>query len=127
MPDAGWISISPGAHRLMLAIGMLFRAKWLVDPILGGVGVALVSLVARGLYGPKTARIAAVLWALSSWVMFMSASYMNHVTATTLALACWALVWAPRPMPRPPPLAAAGCCLAAVAATRPLDAVAAGL
>src|SRR5258705_11230608 len=52
---------------------------------------------------------------------------MNHVTATTCAWACWALVWAPRPMPRHLHLAAAGCCLAAVAATRPLDAVAAGL
>ena len=127
--DAGWVSIYPPGHPLMLAIGMVFRAEWLVDPILGGLGVVLVYLVAKGLYGPKTARIAAVLWALSSWVMFMSASYMNHVTATTLALACWAFVWAPR-SPRGPRrwhLVAAGLCLAAVAATRPLDAVAAGL
>jgi len=43
-----------------------------VDPLLGGLGVALVYLVAKGLYGPKTARIAALLWVLSSWVMFMS-------------------------------------------------------
>jgi hypothetical protein len=125
--DAGWVSLYPPGHPLMLAVGMLFRVEWLVTPVLGGVGVALVYLVARGLYGPKTGRIAAFLWAVSSWVMFMSASYMNHVTATTLALACWALLWAPRPSPRRLHLVAAGVCLAAVAATRPLDAVAAGL
>lgn len=125
--DAGWVSIYPPGHPLMLAVGMLFGAEWLVDPILGGLGVALVYLVARGLYGPKTARVAAILWALSSWVMFMSASYMNHVTATTLALGCWAFVWGPPHGPRRWHLAAAGLCLAVVAATRPLDAVAAGL
>jgi hypothetical protein len=125
--NAGWASLYPPAHPLMLALGMVFRAEWLVPPVLGGGSVALVYLVAKGLYGPKTGRIAALLWAISSWVMFMSASYMNHVTATTLALACWALVWAPRPSPRPLHLVAAGLCLAAVAATRPLDAAAAGL
>ncbi len=125
--DAGWASLYPPMHPLVLALGMVFRAEWLVTPVLGGAGVALVYLVAKGLYGPKTARTAAFLWAISSWVMFMSASYMNHVTAVTFALACWALVWAPRPSPRPGHLVAAGLCLAAVAATRPLDAVAAGV
>jgi hypothetical protein len=125
--DAGWASQYPPAHPLVLAVGMVFHAEWLVTPVLGGAGVALVYLVAKGLYGPKTARTAAVLWAVSSWVMFMSASYMNHVTAVTLALACWALVWAPRPSARPLHFAAGGLCLAAAAATRPLDAVAAGL
>jgi len=125
--DAGWVSLYPPVHPGMLALGMLFRAEWLVPPVLGGAGVALVYLMAKGLYGPKTARIAAVLWALSSWVLFMSATYMNHGTAVTFALACWALTWAPRPSPRPLHLVAAGLCLGAVAATRPLDAVAAGL
>lgn len=125
--DAGWASLYPPVHALLLAFGMVFRVEWLVPPVLGGVSVALVYLVAKGLYGPKTARLGALLWALSSWVMFMSASYMNHVTAVTLALACWALVWAPRPAPRSWHLVGAGVCLAAVAATRPLDAVAAGL
>ena len=125
--NAGWASLYPPVHPLVLALGMVLRAEWLVTPVLGGLGVGLVYLVAKGLYGPKTARIAALLWALSSWVMFMSASYMNHVTAVTFALACWAFVWAPRPFPRPLHVAAAGLCLAAVAATRPLDAVAAGL
>ena len=125
--EGGWVSLYPPVHPFMLALGMLIRAEWLVPPILGGIGVALVYLVARGLYGPKTARIAAVLWALSSWVMFMSATYMNHVTAVTFALACWALIWAPRPSPGRWHLVLAGLCLGAVATTRPLDAVAAGL
>lgn len=124
--DAGWVSLYPPGHPLMLALGLLLDAEWLVNPILGGVSVVLVYFTARGLYGTGTARVAAVLWAVSAWVMFMSATYMNHVTATTLALACWALVWGPRKQ-RPAYLVAAGCCLVGVAATRPLEGVAAGL
>ncbi|HEV8305571.1 MAG TPA: glycosyltransferase family 39 protein [Gemmatimonadales bacterium] len=124
--QAGWVSLYPPAHEALLAVGLLLHAETLVNPVLGGVGVVLVYLVARGLYGTATARVAAILWAVSSWVMFMSATYMNHVTATTFALACWALLWAPRP-PRAVHLAAAGFCLVGVAAARPLDGVAAGL
>ncbi|MGH7605887.1 MAG: glycosyltransferase family 39 protein, partial [Gemmatimonadales bacterium] len=123
---AGWASLYPPGHPAILAAAMLVGAEWLVNPLLGGIGVPLVYLAARGLYGAPTARVAAVLWAVSAWVMFMSGTYMNHVTATTLALAGWALVWAPRKR-RPIHLIAAGFCFAAVTATRPLDGVAAAL
>jgi hypothetical protein len=124
--EAGWVSLYPPVHEALLAVGLLLHAETLVNPVLGGVSVVLVYLTARGLYGNATARVAAILWAISAWVMFMSATYMNHVTAATLALACWALLWAPRAR-RVGHLVAAGFCLVGVAATRPLDAVAAGL
>jgi 4-amino-4-deoxy-L-arabinose transferase-like glycosyltransferase len=97
-----------------------------VNPLLGGLGVVLVFFLARGLYGPRTAIYAVVLSATSAWVLFMSASYMNHVGAMTLALLSWALIWGPR-RSRPVHLVAAGTALAAAAATRPLDAVAAAV
>jgi hypothetical protein len=97
-----------------------------VNPVLGGVGVVLVFLLARGLYGVRTALAAAFLWAASAWVLFMSATYMNHVGATTCALAAWALLWAPR-RPRTWHWLGAGFFLAACAATRPLDGVAAAI
>ena len=125
--DAGWVSIYPPGHPLALAVGMLFGAEWIVDPLLGGLCVVLIYTVTKGLYGPKAARLAAFLWAASSWVLFMSASYMNHVTATTLALLTWAFVWGRHHGPTRSDLVMAGVCLAAVAATRPLDAVAAGV
>jgi hypothetical protein len=85
-----------------------------------------VFVLARGLYGPKVGLVAAFLWAAAAWVLFMSATYMNHVGATTLALGAWAVLWGPRRIGTLH-LAAAGLLLAATAATRPLDGVAATL
>ena len=123
---AGWVSQFPPGESVLLALGWLIGAEWLVNPVLGGVSVALVYWLARGLYGPKTAGVAAFLWAASAWVMFMSATYMNHVAAATLALCAWAFVWGAR-QPGVAHLLGAGCSLAALAATRPLDAVAAAM
>ena len=123
---AGWVSQYPPGHTLILALGLLARAEWLINPLQAGLSLILVYLVARGLYGRRTALAAAVLWALSAWVMFMSGTYMNHVTATSLTLAAAALVVAPRRV-NARHAVAAGLVLAACAATRPLDAVAAAV
>ncbi len=122
----GWTAQFPPGHSALLAIGLLTRTEWLINPVLAGVGTVLVFLVARGLYGPATGRVAAFLWATSAWVIFMSGTYQNHVTATTLALAAWAAVFGPK-HPRAWHLVLAGLALAAAGATRPLDAVAAGV
>lgn len=122
--EAGWVSQYPPAQSALLAVGSLFSAEWLVNPVLGAIGVVLVYVVARGLFEPATAVVAAVLWAVSAWVLFMSATYMNHVAAVTFALAAWALVLGTRE-PRRWHFVAAGCCLASAAMARPLDALAA--
>ena len=124
--DAGWISQYPPGHTALLAIGLLAGAEWLVDPVLGGLGTVFVFLTARGLYGRRVARAAAFLWAVSAWVMFMSASYMNHVGAVTLALLGWALVWGPRQL-KWYHLIGAGLALACATAARPLDGLAAAV
>lgn len=121
--EAGWVSQFPPAHAVALAVGMLFRAEWLVNPVLGGASVVLIFLVARGMFGAATARVAAALWAVSAWVLFMSATYMNHALAVALVLGGWACVWAPGGR-RTARFVAAGVLLGAAAATRPLDAVA---
>jgi hypothetical protein len=124
--DAGWSSQYPPGQALLLSVGLLLRAEWLVNPILGGISTILVFAIARGLYGLRTALAAAFLWAASSWVLFMSATYMNHVGAAFLAVSAWALIWAPRETGRWHGLGA-GLLLAATAVTRPLDGIAAGI
>jgi len=123
---AGWISQYPPGHTVLLTMGLLARAEWLVNPLQAGLSLVLVYWVTRGLYGRRTALAAATLWAVSAWVMFMSGTYLNHVTAVTLTLAALAAVIAPR-RTGPMHAAAAGLALAACAATRPLDAVAAAV
>jgi hypothetical protein len=120
---AGWVSQFPPGHSVALAMGTLVGAEWLVNPLLGGASVPLVYLVARGLYDRSTARLTAFLWATCAWVLFMSATFMNHALAVTLLLGAWACVWAPGAATRWR-WVLAGLLLAAAAATRPLDAVA---
>lgn len=122
----GWVSQYPPGHPALLAVGLLAGAEWAVNPVLGGVSAALVYLVGRGMYGPKTGMIAAVLWVMSSWVVFMSGTYQSHVSAAAFTLAAWALVMAPRP-PRTWHYLLGGAALGCVAAIRPLDAVAAAI
>ncbi len=124
--DAGWVSQYPPGHTVLLAIGLLFGAEWLVNPLQAGVSLGLVYVVARGLYGWRTGVAAAALWALSAWVLFMSGTYLSHVSAVTLSLAAWALLFGPRDARRVHFLAA-GFALAWCAATRPLDAVGAAV
>lgn len=126
MTEAGWVSQYPPGQSLLLALGFLVGAEWLINPVLGGVGVVLVYAIGRGLYGPKTGVAASFLWAVSAWVLFMSATYMNHVGAVTFALAAWAAVWSPKKFTARY-AALAGLLLAATAAMRPLDAVTAAI
>jgi hypothetical protein len=121
---AGWVSQYPPGHLILLAGGVFVGAVWLVNPLLGALSTVAVYWTARGLWGRQTARAASVLWALCSWVLFMSATYMNHVAAAAVALAAWASVFGPR-HPRRRHWLIAGVALAWLAAIRPLDAVAA--
>jgi len=124
--EAGWISQYPPGHTVLLTLGLLARAEWLVGPLLSGVGAIAVFFVARGLFGRQVARAAVFLWAASAWVVFMSASYMNHVGAVTFALVGWACIWGPRQV-KGWQLFLGGVALACATATRPLDGVAAAL
>ncbi len=124
--EAGWVSQYPPGQTALLALGLLLRAEWLVNPILGGLSTLLVYRVAKGLYGRATALAAALLWALSAWVLFMSGTYLNHVGAVSFALVAWAVVLGSREH-RTWHWLVAGGALAATAATRPLDGLAAAL
>jgi hypothetical protein len=123
---AGWMAQYPPVHPLLLALGLALNAQWLVNPVVGGLSVPLLYVTTRGLYGRRTAFLAMFLWVSSTWVIVMSGTYMNHVPAVTFTLAAWALTFGPRHPSRLHWLGT-GLALAAVAATRPLDAVAAAL
>ena len=73
--DTGrWYSQFPIGGPLVLALGYLIRAPWLLGPLLGGGTAALVYHVGRRAYGETQGRAAAALFALAPVPLLMSAS-----------------------------------------------------
>ncbi len=94
MYDRGvWYCPVPIGWPAVLAIGAFFHVEWLVNPILGGLGVLLAHAIVRDLYGEKNARLAAVLIATSPWYVFLAMSFMTHtLTLVSALLAGYGLV-----------------------------------
>jgi hypothetical protein len=84
-------NIQPPGHALVLALGLLAGLPWLVNPLLGALSVVLIYQTGRELYDEAVARVAALLAALSPFLLFMSGEFMNHASSlffTSLLLLC---------------------------------------
>ncbi|MEK7832701.1 MAG: hypothetical protein AAB401_16530, partial [Acidobacteriota bacterium] len=91
---ARWYCSPPVGWPLVLALGVLVNADWLVNPVLGGICVLLAFLLVSELYDRRTARLTALLLALSPWHALVSMSYMTHTASLAFALlAAVAVVW----------------------------------
>jgi len=75
-----WFSQYPPGHPALLALGLLVGAPWLVNPLFAGASIALVYAIGRRLLGEGSGRLAAVLYLIAPFALFMSGSYMNHIT-----------------------------------------------
>ncbi len=121
-----WFSQYPPGHSALLSVGTLIGAPWVVNPLFAAGTILLAYCIARRLLGEGAAGMAIVLFLVSPFVLFMSASYMNHVTTGFfLALAFYAALrvaddrggWAMWSV-------VAGLALAAAATIRPLESAA---
>jgi hypothetical protein len=74
-----WYSQFPIGGPAFLALGLLARAAWLVNPVLLALTVPNVYRFTQRAYDETVARSATLLFALSPMVLFMGASFMNHV------------------------------------------------
>lgn len=81
-----WFCPVPPGWPLVLGLGVLAGAPWLVNPVLGGVNVLLAFLLLRELYDARRARLAALLLAVSPWHVFMAMNWMTHTLTLTCAL-----------------------------------------
>jgi hypothetical protein len=96
----------PFGHSLLLALGSLVHAEWLVNPLLGSAQVIVLYFLGKEVYDEKTGRIAALLGVTSPFLLFMSSEFMNHASAL-LFLSLFLLFFfrtirpfrAPRPSP----------------------------
>lgn len=81
-----WWASPPVGWPLVLAVGVWLKADWLVNPVLAGICVLLAYLFARELYDRRTARLTALLLAMSPWHALVGMSYMTHSASLAFAL-----------------------------------------
>jgi hypothetical protein len=89
---SGWASIYPPFHTLVLALGLAVGVPWLVGPVMTGTGAGLVAAsFDRLLPGRRPlARVAALLCAVSPFLLFLGGTELSHTTAAALAaLTLW--------------------------------------
>ncbi len=90
-----WFASPPVGWPLVLALGVFLKVEWLVNPLLAGVCVFLAYLLVNELYDRRTARLTALLLALSPWHVLVGMSFMTHSASLAFALAAaLTAVWA---------------------------------
>lgn len=91
-----WFSQYPPGHPALLTLGLFVGVPWIVNPLFSAGTLLLVYAIADRLLGAGSAKLAAMLYLFSPFALFMSASYMNHVTTGFfLALALYAALRTP--------------------------------
>lgn len=81
-----WAPTYP-AWPAVLALGVALGVPWLVNPLLGALGVVLSFLLVRDLSDDaRAARLTALLLALSPWYLLVSMSFMTHAFSLDCAL-----------------------------------------
>lgn len=84
-PDR-WYSPVPPGWPLILALGVILGIPWLVNPLLGGVGIVLAYFLVQRIYDRRTSLWLALLLAASPWYLFLSMSLMTHLATLVAGL-----------------------------------------
>ena len=89
-----WYTVYPPGYPVLLALGVLLRMSWLVNPILGALTIVCIYLLAKELYGDNTAKLSAVLACTSSFFLFMSSEFASHTsTLFFISVSFLSFVW----------------------------------
>ena len=128
-----WFSQYPPGQSVVLAIGLLAGAWWLLNPLLAAVLGVVTWRVARWCTDDATARLSLILLCVSMFAIAVAGSEMSHLAAATLGMAAAALAVPVSTQPdfspasRPLRPLASGLALGVMTSFRPLDAVAASI
>jgi hypothetical protein len=82
-----WFSCFPPGWPLVLSIGVLVGAPWLVNPVLAGFCTLGIYLLIWQLYNRSIARRSILLLCASPWFLFMGMNWMAHMLTLAAALA----------------------------------------
>ncbi|MEW5901683.1 MAG: glycosyltransferase family 39 protein, partial [Acidobacteriota bacterium] len=73
-----WYSQYTPGFPFLLAIGLVFGAPWMINPLLASLAVVVFYLLGRELYGHRVGLLASLLGAFSMWFLVMSSTMMSH-------------------------------------------------
>jgi 4-amino-4-deoxy-L-arabinose transferase-like glycosyltransferase len=119
-----WCSKYPPGWPLLLAIGWLIGAPWIIGPLLLGLSVIGAWRLGRALFDPATGWLAAAALAVSPFALMMSAGFLAHGPALCAGVWCLALLAEGMEGGRRGRLAAAGLLGGLMFLIRPFTAVA---
>lgn len=112
---------------LVLVLGVLMGAPWLIHPLLASMAVLLVYALGRALFGEKIARVAAVLMVISPFRVATFSMMMAHPSCLlAMGLFCLGVIKVVQDPRRAGWSFIAGAALGFAVNTRPLTALAMG-
>ena len=117
-----WYNSVPAGWPAVLALGILAGSPWAINPLLGGLSIHLAHVFIRRQYRRSTADATVLLLATSPWLLYLAASYMNHLLTLTLMLTGFIGVQKARQDGSIAAAVAAGLSFGALLHVRPLDA-----
>lgn len=95
--SSGWFATTAPGWPAVLAIGVAVGLPLLVNPLLGAGAVWMIHrLVLRHTGERWTANVAALMMAVSPWMLETSASLMTHALSIALILGAWLLLTSSR-------------------------------
>jgi 4-amino-4-deoxy-L-arabinose transferase-like glycosyltransferase len=124
------ISKYPPGYSLVLALGVLAHAPWLVNPLLGALALFATFALGRSIFpdaqGEQTALLAAILAAVSPMFLGLSSALLSHaLSLLLLTIFAWAFIRSTSQVRRQALYTLiAGIALGAAALTRPLTTLA---
>ncbi len=87
-----WFGKYPPGYPVVLALGVLLNAPWLINPLLASLTVPLLYQLGRRLVNDRIGLLAAGLMTLSPFFLFLSGSQMAHAAELfwlSLFMVCW--------------------------------------
>jgi hypothetical protein len=84
-----WSPAHTPGWPVILTLGYLLHAPWLVDPVMLGLAVFGLFVLGRILYDDRTGLLGALLLAISPFALVLGATFLSHVPA--LCVTIWAL------------------------------------
>jgi hypothetical protein len=91
LSDTRWCGIYPPGFPLLLALGWLVGAPFLVNPVLLGLAVVGVFRLGTALFDETTGLLGALLLSVSPFALLMGAGFMGHVAG--LCVFTWCLAF----------------------------------